>query len=59
MMVIQAEVAPSAALAAIQQVATSLGTSLALWGNYITDFVADVAGDTDPEDEDATTDKHK
>lgn len=58
-MVTQAEVAPSAALAAIQSVATSLGTSLALWGNYITDFVADVAGDTDPEDEDSAADKHR
>ena len=39
---------PSPALAAIQNVATSLTTSLALWGTYITDFVADVAGeDTD------------
>ena len=38
-------------LAAIQSAATSLGSSLAWWGNYITEFVADVAGDNDPSDE--------
>lgn len=57
-----AEAAPSPALAAIQNVATSLTTSLALWGTYITDFVADVAGeDTDDasEEEIAASQKQK
>ncbi len=59
---VQAEAAPSPALAAIQNVATSLTTSLALWGTYITDFVADVAGeDTDDasEEEMAASQKQK
>jgi len=41
---VHAEAAPSPTLAVIH-VATSLTTSLALWGTYITDFVADVAGE--------------
>ncbi len=59
---VQAEAAPSPALAAIQNVATSLTTSLGLWGTYITDFVADVAGeDTDDasEEEIAASQKQK
>ncbi len=59
---VQAEAAPSPALAAIQNVATSLTTSLALWGTYIMDFVADVAGDdTDDasEEEIAASQKQK
>ncbi|KAL3153933.1 hypothetical protein ABBQ32_013495 [Trebouxia sp. C0010 RCD-2024] len=47
-------------LAAIQSAASSLGSSLAWWGAYITEFVADVAGDNDPSDEEvAEADKQK
>ena len=47
----QAFVAPITPLAAIQQVASTLGSSLAWMGSYITEFVADVAGDDEPTDE--------
>lgn len=47
-------------LAAIQSAASSLGSSLAWWGNYITEFVADVAGDNDSSDEEfAEAEKQK
>ena len=55
----QAEAPPSTALAAIQSVATQLGSSLALWGSYISEFVADVAGDDEPTDEEAAAEKQK
>ena len=48
---LQASVAPISPLAAIQQAASTLGSSLAWMGSYITEFVADVAGDDDPTDE--------
>ena len=41
----QASTAATDALAAIQNVANTVGSSLSYWGNYITDLVADVAGD--------------
>ena len=43
--------APISPLAAVQQAASTLGSSLAWMGNYITEFVADVAGDDDRTDE--------
>ena len=48
---LQAFVAPISPLAAMQQAASTLGSSLAWMGNYITEFVADVAGDDDRTDE--------
>lgn len=56
----QGEEAPITALEAIQTVATHLGSSLALWGTYISEFVADVAGDNEPTDEEtAALDKQR
>ena len=54
----QAEEMPSGALAALQSVAATVSTSFALWGSYITDFVADVAGD-DTEEEIAAADQQR
>ena len=42
---------PVSPLKAIQSMASTIGNNLAWWGNYITDFVADVAGENEPTDE--------
>lgn len=56
----QGEAASITALEAIQSVATQLGSSLALWGTYISEFVADVAGDNELTDEEtAALEKHR
>lgn len=47
----QALTAPSSTLEAIQDAANALGSNLAWWGSYITEFVADVVGENDPTDE--------
>ena len=57
---LQASAAQASTLEAIQSVASTLGSSLALWGSYITDFVADVVGENDPTDEEiAEAEKQK
>lgn len=55
----EAESVPSSALAALQNMATTVGNSFALWGSYITEFVADVAGDEPTEEEIAAAEKQK
>lgn len=56
----EGEAASITALEAIQSVATQLGSSLALWGTYISEFVADVAGDNELTDEEtAALEKHR
>ena len=47
---LQAEEMPSGALAALQSMAATVSNNFALWGSYITDFVADVAGDDSEEE---------
>lgn len=42
----QASTAATSALEAIQNVATTVGSSLSYWGNFITDLVAEVVGDS-------------
>ena len=39
--------------------ATTVSNSFALWGSYITEFVADVAGDEPTEEEIAAAEKQK
>ena len=47
----QASTAPASTLEAIQVAANTFGSSLAWWGSYITEFVADVVSENDPTDE--------
>lgn len=48
---LQASAAPVSPFDAIHKAASTLGSSLAWMGSYITEFVADVAGDDEPTDE--------
>lgn len=48
---LQASEAANTALAAITDAATTVGNTLAWWGTYLTDIVADVTGDNELSEE--------
>ena len=48
---LQASTEANTALAAITDAATTVGNTLAWWGTYITDIVAEVTGDNEPTEE--------